>query len=114
MIKVNSSHRHRLSNVWFDGEVSGAMKNDARIGGIIGSGSQDNVEYYVYNCLNTGTIKAPNATGSALDLGGLVGHVSSKSKITTNIRVERAYISGVTRFFVIEKILIGRVSNEGP
>ena len=71
-----------LMNVWFDGEVSGAMKNDARIGGIIGSGAQDNVAYYMYNCLNTGSVKAPNATGSALDLGGLVGHVSSKSTIT--------------------------------
>ena len=71
-----------LSNVWFDGEVSGAMKNDARIGGLIGSGAQDNVAYYIYNCLNTGEVKAPNATGTALDLGGLVGHVSSKSTIT--------------------------------
>ena len=39
---------------------------------------------------------------------------TSRKRIVAKMRVESAYISGVTRFFVIEKMRIGSVSKDGP
>ena len=68
----------RLLNAHFDGEVSSEMTDKIRIGGLIGSAYEAG-DYFIYNCLNSGLIDIPGATGSEVDGAGLVGHALSNT-----------------------------------
>lgn len=104
-----------ITNCWFDGTVTNNSAEKQSTGGIVGAA---NVSLTLKNCLNTGTVSAPNytkyddgTTNIKPLIGGLIGYATPTGDITVLHCLNTGIVSFNSKATAGFGSVIGRIGN---
>ncbi len=79
--QLNATGNTTITNCWFDGEIRVEGNVGRFIGGIVGRVYECKGQNQIEHCLSTAVMDSP-VTGKGVNMGGLIGNVDPKGKVT--------------------------------